>query len=168
MISFDTDVSTNVKAVRRQIDQKHVVGFIAAHKPDFEFANFTIQELAEIAARIDDKNSVSGDQVRNSDWTGICTGKAFEARYKKVSSRKPRSLKGQQWGEALATYILEHPKRSDDGNERPFWREIRAALQARVASYDLQQKFGFHRDTFESLDLRAEGGSTGDLKTETK
>ena len=103
MISFDTDVSANVKAVRRQIDQKLVVGFIAAHKPDFEFANFTIQELAEIAARIDDENSVSSDQVRNSDWTGICTGKAFEARYKKVSARKPRSLKGQQWGEALAT-----------------------------------------------------------------
>ena len=161
MISFDTDVSTNVKSVRRQIDQKHVVGYIAAHKPDFEFANFTVQELAEIAARIDEKNGISGEKVRKADWTGVNTGKTFEALYKKASARKPRSLKGQQWGEALAAYILEYPKRPDDGRERPFWQEIQAALRARFASYDLQQKIGFDRDTFESVDLRAEGDLTG-------
>jgi hypothetical protein len=39
-ISFDRDVLANVKAVRRQIEQDHIVGSIDANDPDFEFANF--------------------------------------------------------------------------------------------------------------------------------
>ena len=49
LISFDCDVETNVKAMRRQLDRQNIVGLIAAHKPDFEFDNFTIRELAEVA-----------------------------------------------------------------------------------------------------------------------
>lgn len=158
MISFDCDVPANVKAIRRQVELQNVVGLIAAHKPDFEFANFTIQELAEVAARIDEANDVSGDTVRNADWTGVGSGRAFEARYKAVSARQPRGLKGQEWGIALATYADEHPNRSDDGSERPFLHEIWAALRSRIASYDAQkERFGFDRDTFEQIDLQATG-----------
>jgi hypothetical protein len=46
-----------LKAIRRQVDRANVVGFIAAHRPDFEFANFEVTELAEIAARIDESTA---------------------------------------------------------------------------------------------------------------
>ena len=96
MISFDADVEANVKAIRRQVERKHVVGDIAAHQPDFECANFTIQELAEVAARLDEANGRSGDALRNGDWTGIVNGRAFERRYKELSARRPRGLKGKE------------------------------------------------------------------------
>ena len=88
MISFDSDVAQNVKAIQRQVEQENVVGFIAAHQPDFEFHNFTIQELVEVAARIDDGKSFSGNIVRNGDWTGIMNARAFEERYKEISARR--------------------------------------------------------------------------------
>lgn len=119
MISFDLDAPASVKAVRRQVEQENVVGFIAAHKPDFELANFAIQELAEVAARIDETCGVSGSAVRNADWAGVGSGRAFEEKYKAISARQPRGLKGEEWGRALAAYGVEHPKRSDDGTERP-------------------------------------------------
>ncbi|MBE0576875.1 MAG: hypothetical protein IH613_13380 [Desulfuromonadales bacterium] len=156
IISFDTDVGANVKSLRRQVEQKNIVGLIAAHKPDFEFANFTIQELVEIAAQVDERHGASGDAVRDAGWKGVVNGKAFEEKYRVVSARRPRGLKGKEWGEAMAKYASEYPRRTDDGKERPFWREIQAALQSRISDYDFQkQSFGFDIDTFELLDLRS-------------
>jgi hypothetical protein len=152
LISFDGDVPANVKLVRRQVLQENIIGLVAAHRPDFEFSNFAVQELAEVAARIDEANGVSGQAVRNTDWTGITTGRAFEEKYAEVSDRKPRTIKGKEWGEALAAYALEHPNRQDNGAERPFWHEIRAALQGRTAHYDFQKEhFAFSSDDFELI-----------------
>lgn len=102
MLSLDRDVPANAKFVRRQVEQDNVVGLITIHDPDFEFANFSVAELAEIAAGIDETCGYPGDPVRNADWTGIGSGEAFEQRYRQVSARKPGALKGEQWGRALA------------------------------------------------------------------
>jgi hypothetical protein len=127
-----------------------VVGYIAAHDPDFEFANFTIEELIEIAAQLDEAQGVSGNGVRSADWTGITTGRKFEEKYKEVSDRRPRGLKGTEWGQALGKYAAQYPNRSDTGAERPFWSTILAALQSRFAHYDLQKEHGgFDPNTFE-------------------
>ena len=156
MISFDCDVATNVKTIRRQVEQENIVGFIAAHKPDFEFANFTVQELAEVAAGIDEAYDFPGDAVRNADWTGISNKRDFEERYRQISARHPPGLKGEEWGRALAAYMDDHPRRSDDDSERRFWREIRAALMGRIAHYDIQkERYRFHQDTFELIDIQA-------------
>lgn len=163
MISFDYDVAANVKAIRRQVDEQNVVGFITANKPDFEFANFTIRELIEVAAKIDEANGFEGDAVRNVDWTGVGNARDFEKRYGKISNRGPRGLKGEAWGRALADYATEHPNRLDDGSERSLWREIRIALKARIVHYDLhKQHTGFDRDTFEQVELLRPSPSTPD------
>ena len=155
VISFDLDVQQNVKVVRRQVSQHNVVGLIAAHKPDFEFANFTIGELIEVAARIDETFGGSGELVRKGNWRDVHNAGLFEERYKQVTSVRASALKGKGWGEALAAYAVENPKRTDDGQERPFWGEIRAALNARTAHYDFQKEhFGIDADTFEQVDLR--------------
>jgi len=156
IISFDSDVAATVKVIRQQVDEDNIVGFIAAHKPDFEFANFAVDELAEIAARIDETKGFSGDPVRNANWEGVTNGRDFEMKYKIFSSRKPPGLKGEEWGRALADYMVEHPSRSDNGKERPFLNALRAALMGRIANYDLQKEHsGFDRETFEQIELKA-------------
>ena len=148
MISFDRDVQENVKAIQRQIEQENIVGFIAASNPDYEFANFSVTELTEIAASINEACGYSGDPVRNADWTSIANGKEFEQKYRKVSARKSAVLKCEQWGRALARYALGHPYRSD-GSERALWREVRRALHAWQSNYDHQcEDFTFDRQTF--------------------
>jgi len=146
-ISFDTDVPENVKLIRRQVEQDHVVGYIAAHQPDFEFANFDLNELVEVAAQLDEHSGFSGDPLRRADWTGILACSDFEKRYKEVSGRG-RSLKGEEWGKALAQFASENPKRA--GEERHVWKELNAALRARRVKYDQHQKeYSFDVVTFE-------------------
>ncbi len=137
MISVDGDVQANIKDIRRQVKQGNVVGGITVHAPDFEFANFSLAELVEIAAGIDASFDFLGDPVRKADWTGIQKMKDFEEKYREVSARKPQGLKGEAWGRALARYAMEHPDRPD-GTKRPLWSDLRAALHAWTSDYDNQ------------------------------
>lgn len=147
IISFDTDEKVNTKTIRREIADNNIVGYIAAHTPDFEFANFALQELVDIAAEIDEKFRYSGNSVRQAKWHGINSARKFEEHYLKVSERKPRALKGEEWGKALADYAWKHSSRSDNQTERLFIKTIRAAFQTRSANYDLQQScFRFDDD----------------------
>jgi hypothetical protein len=151
MVSFDRDLDANVKVITRQVRHNNIVGMIAVHEPDFEFANFAIEELVEIAARLDEQQGFSGEPIRKADWTGVKKGKAFEQKYVRVSKRA-RDLKGEAWGRALATYAAEHPRRADNQAERPFWRQIHAALHGWMSNYDEQKKrFAFDPQTFEII-----------------
>jgi hypothetical protein len=67
IISFDLDVKANEKAIRQLVNNNYVVGSIAANRPDFEFANFTVQELADIAARMDESHGFSGAPIRKAE-----------------------------------------------------------------------------------------------------
>lgn len=152
VISFDMDVAQNVKTLRRQVQEDRIVGYVAAHKPDFELANFTAEELAEVAARIDEAAGFDGQPVRSAMWDGVCCCREFEEKYRRLSATKARKLKGQEWGRALARYAMENPKRADDGRDRADWSEIRSALFARISSYDLQaERFMIDPLTFESV-----------------
>lgn len=138
MISFDMDDKQNVKFFRDRVERDQVVGFITANQPDFEFANFALAELVEIAAHLDDQNGLDGNVVRNADWSEVKSGKSFEHGYMKIPTGR-RELKGEAWGKALAEYAKEKPFRSDNQLERPFITEIRASLQCRIANYDSQK-----------------------------
>lgn len=152
MISFDVDVDVdaNVKQIRRQVSKGRVVGFIAANTPDFEFANFTLEELVEVACRIDEHYGFPRQTLVEGDWKGVASGKEFEKRYIKMSSRRPRGLKGHEWGCFLAEYAIEKPLRSDNNQERPLLSQARMAKAAKTSHYDYQKeslcfdKEGFH------------------------
>jgi hypothetical protein len=150
MISFDGDRKDHEKVIKALA--KNVVGHIAFHKPDFEFANFDLEELVEIAARMDDRfEGISGDVVRKADWTGIGSAKTFEERYVEVSERKPGSLKGELWGKALAAYALENPSRKN-GSERTFCKQLRAAEYAWNSKYeDHKARFEIDPNTLELM-----------------
>jgi hypothetical protein len=138
MISFDADVRQNVKTIEALSNL--VVGSIFPHRPDFEFANFTLQELIHIAAELDKAEGFDGDVLQSADWTGIDAGKAFEKSYFAISKRG-RALKGEKWGRALARYAEEKPNKSD-GVERPFAASLRHAVLAQYSNYD------HHKDSF--------------------
>ncbi len=71
MLTFDKDVDKNVEDIKRHVRDGKTFAYIGVHDPDFEFANFTLQELVEVAARIDEARGASGDAVRQANWTGI-------------------------------------------------------------------------------------------------
>jgi len=129
------DLDPNVRAIRRQVEQGHVVGLIEANEPDFEFANFSLKELIEIAALMDDRERLNGSLIRQADWQGWIMaapllsgtpglGQAFVS-------------KGKAWGEVLAAYALEHPVDPRTGAERPFcgWSPRRSGRGIQTTSF---------------------------------
>ncbi len=150
VISFDRDLEPNVRAIRRQIAQGHVVGLIDANDPDFEFANFSLDELVEIAAFMDEQHGLKGEKIRKADWQGVASGRAFAGGYSRVSE-KHASPKGKEWGEALASYALVHPVNPRTGAERPFLRMVSASFWAWHSNYEFQKEhFVFDPQTFEA------------------
>jgi hypothetical protein len=71
IVSFDKDKSDNLEFIQRQVKESNTVGLVAAHDPDFEFANFAVRELAAVAAQIDELEGFPVSLVRNADWVGI-------------------------------------------------------------------------------------------------
>lgn len=144
-ISFDADKSENIRFLKKHVGQGNIVGYININHPDFEFENFTLDELIEIAIEFDKKLGFDSKTLRMGHKQDFHSGKAFEKYYKEYSIRKI-SLKGNEWGEALAEYALDNPLREDTKERRTFLKTIDQILRARVVSYDYQ------RDDFE-IDL---------------
>lgn len=141
-ISFDADTSENIRFLKKHVGQGNIVGYININHPDFEFENFTLDELIEIAIEFDKKLGFDSKTLRVGHKQDCHSGKAFEKYYKDYSIRKI-SLKGNEWGEALAEYALDNPLREDTKERRTFLKTIDQILRARVISYDYQ------RDDFE-------------------
>lgn len=149
IISFDQDVADNVKTIKGFIQRGEFIGLIFANAPDFEFQNFSLKELIDIAIIVDEDDGFDSRHFLESDWSGVDSGKTFENRYKDLSSRK-ESLKGEKWGAALGTYALDNQQREDNGEERSFIKSIREASRARLSNYDLfKECYTCDPDSFE-------------------
>lgn len=158
-VSLDGDVQAALRFIRTQLKKGNVVGKVTVHRPDFEFANFDLTELVEIAAKLDESYGYSGEQVRHAKWLGVEKMTVFQSQYRQVSMRKPESLKGEDWGRALSRYAIEKPL-CPDGKSRPLWGNLRAAIHAWSVHYDLHQKN--HRLDPETFELvGAKGHSQG-------
>lgn len=139
-ISFDSDVSANVKAIETQVKNGNVIGYINRNEPDFEFANFTLHELIEVAASLDEKQGFDAQAIRNGPWDNINSGKTFEDRYRRLSkNEKSSSLKGEIWGKALAQYAFDSLLISDSKKSRPFFETLNFALHASRVNYEFQK-----------------------------
>ncbi len=150
MVSIDRDVQQNERFLRRQIQEDSLVGLISLHEPDFEFANFSRQELVEIAARMDDsKEGFSGDAVREKrSECAATTARELDSWYKSVSARSPANLKCGDWGRELARFSRNHPFR-EDGSERPMVNQVRAATFGWSVGYRSHYKYyTFDPETF--------------------
>lgn len=158
-ISFDEDRADNVKILRQHINQANVVGYINLNKPDFEFENFTLDELIEIAFKLDQNLGFDSQHLMSGNKQTISSGKAFEKYYIEHSERKV-SLKGYEWGQALAKYACENPLKKDSGKKRAFIETVEKVLLAKRVSYD------YHRDHYEidPNDFQIKEKSNLDLK----
>lgn len=138
-ISVDNDVKANLKFLRGQIAKENIVGYINVNDPDFEFENFTLNELIKIAIILDEKQGLSIDNLKSGNYQNIKSGKGFDDYYKKNSITK-RSLKGLQWGEALAEYAIENPLKEDTQQRRTFLEAVEKILYASKVRYDYQKE----------------------------
>ncbi len=74
------------------------------------------------------------DALQARDWSHIKSGAQFEKEYAKVYGG---SLKGGEWGRALARYAKQCVRRAD-GAERPIWNDASAAVYCWNSNYDYE------------------------------
>ncbi len=140
--SIDADVRDNVKVVRLRAKEGLIIGYVDLAQPDFEFANFTLDELRAAAIHYDstdpDHPLNSESIMSNVEWGGVTNGAAFEARYREAHGGTRKSIKGERWGQVLAELYGSIPFAS--GVERPVQAAIRLALRASLVSHTLQRE----------------------------
>ncbi len=147
-ITFDKDVPENVKFIKNQAKIGNIVGYVNCNDPDFEFANFVLQELIDLAIALDKKHKINTDELAKGDWSGIKSGSKFEERYK-VLSKRGAGLKGEEWGNILGEYAITNP--FINGKERPFITTLHYVLKSRSARYDYHTKvITMNAETFEN------------------
>lgn len=148
-ISFDSDVSANLRTIQKQVAKGNVIGHVNKNDPDFEFANFELNELIEVAAKMDEDEGASSESIKNGNWQDITNAKDFDTKYQELSEIGQKGLKGKKWGHALAMYVEEHPFINQTNTLRPFIQALNFVLRTRIVRYDDQkQNYSINPDNF--------------------
>lgn len=139
-ILVDSDSNDIVRAIRSAAENDEFCGMFFLSNPDFEFGNFSIHELIEIAFGLLSKNeteNVNYDDLRTRLLT-VTSGKEFMKVFKSANLDN-YVYKGAKWGEALLTFALMNQKQSkseDDKNYRPLIEIIEVLDRSRIVGYN--------------------------------
>lgn len=109
IIVLDGDEDDNIRAVKQAVKKECFLGQFFISKPDFELQNFSIEELCKIV------KIHTGVLINVDDFKNINSIKTF---FNKIERQYPdlnRFSKGQEWGEVLYKYSIEHPKTNPSG-----------------------------------------------------
>ena len=140
--SLDTDgrsVCSNGKTLCNLARQDLIVGVVSVSDPDFEFANFTLDELIQVAIEYDREDGFdSRALLEGASWSGVANGKSFDQRYVSLHGGMRRELKGERWGKSLMNFALQHPERSD-GAKRPILWAVQMARRSHLTKHDDQR-----------------------------
>lgn len=140
MVVLDADRSDVVRMVRRAASDDRFHGTFTLFDPDIEFGNFTPAELLEVALELVAPNS----QARAQQHTILLpaveatrSGKEFFQRLHLAGVTEVR--KGEQWGAALMSFAVKHPKFPPEhpsaGKARPLIDIARTILRAQDAGF---------------------------------
>jgi hypothetical protein len=139
IVLLDGDNADNVRAVKKAAKDGNFFGRFFIASPDFEFANFTIEELVDVvltlAAR-DGHGAPPRDEIL-SYVKAAKSGKEFFAALKSTSLCHIE--KSADWGVAVMAHAIRHPElpqgHRQAGKTRPVIEAARLIINARRAGY---------------------------------
>jgi hypothetical protein len=123
VVLLDVDSDDNIRALKRASKDDEVFVRFFLSDPDFEFHNFTADELLYVYL-----SQVSGESRRNQVCSTVASlvenaksGKEFFEILQK--NGHPEARKGQSWGKALMNFAFSNPMTSGD-NEKGATRPV--------------------------------------------
>jgi hypothetical protein len=147
IVVFDEDVSDNVRAMKKAVEEKELVGRFFISKPDFEFENFSLEELCDVAILLAQQHDISIDEAEIfSIISETKTGKEFEKSISQYSVDLGRLIKGQAWGKALTQYVDENHEKFQDKTIMAIFNMI---SQCKYYSYELSKTAKINPETGE-------------------
>lgn len=143
VVVIDSDREDVVRTLKKAASEKRIHGPFYLSSPDFELANFTIEELFRVAIatalelRFDD-DEVSKLLVKELPSVSRATS-AKEFMHLLPVGIKSGVAKGETWGEALMKYAIAHPtfppNDSRAGNERELVNVAKVLIRAQDVGY---------------------------------
>lgn len=137
LVTVDADLGEVRQAVRAAITQDEFFGrvFMPPSGQDFEFANFTLDELAEVLWQSAAEQGAE-EAVRDQIYAAVQGAKSADELISRANAAqsKYRFKKGLSWGRALAVYASSRPT-WPDGRRRPVGEAIEYALRIQNNQY---------------------------------
>lgn len=139
-VSLDGDVEDNLRVLKKAVENDEMFGMFFISEPDFEFANFTLDELVEVLWGIAAENGAEPEEKQPlvEQTSGAKTGKELFKMAKRAVPALAKVDKGKAWGERLMQFAEENPDmRLSDGTtkERPIIEAVAEALRAVDCEY---------------------------------
>ena len=132
----DGDRIDTVKALRKAAADGDFFGRFWISEPDFEFANFTAAELADIAGEYLQEQGLNMSAAARAAAAAASSGKQLEAA---LAIDHIPGLKGSGWGAALMAYAVRHPRlpveHAHKGALRPMLETVQLLEQALRSGY---------------------------------
>ena len=141
----DHDKDDTVRVVRNAIEYDLICGMVYISDPDFEFSNFSLEELIDVIWDIASENGAesSAKNILEVKLRDVTSGKELEKKAKKALPELFRFSKGLDWGRRLMEYAWNNPEKIDsDGKTvtRPIIDAIQTSFQGLEADYLLARK----------------------------
>jgi hypothetical protein len=140
-VMIDGDREDYVRAVRRAAREDRFCGRFFVQEPDFEFTNFSRDELESIIWEMAEQNGVSAED-RGRLRTALAdasNGEALIRKAKAALTEPLRSLrKNQEWGERLMEYAWNNSE-YPGGGARPVMEAVWAAQRGLRANFDWER-----------------------------
>jgi hypothetical protein len=143
MISFDGDVSENLRVAKRAAIDDIFCGSFYVARPDFEMFNFTIEEHINVVKQIALEKNVSEDTINRLEIAlkGARTGKEIEEIARKTDIKLNRFGKGEEWGRRLAQYSMDNSEHPMSGERRPFLQALDLARMGWRPNYKISRQY---------------------------
>lgn len=131
LVLVDGDNADLVRALRKAVSDGDCFPAFFVADPDFEMANFSAEELIEIALSIECRADVDGDrksELRTNlehEFSHVVSGRTFFGILKRNGAYNV--TKGAEWGAALAAFAVAHPTYPP---EHPLAGQTRRFVQA--------------------------------------
>jgi hypothetical protein len=144
-VSHDSDRGDYRGPAEKAAEDDAICGRLFMSDPDFEFANFTRDELTCIAWNLAQQNGACPEEHATlaKAVAKASSGKELEEAAKRAVPALGRLVKGASWGKALMAFALDTPSmKAPDGATklRPIMEAVTSALRALQADYYLTRK----------------------------
>jgi len=137
IVILDGDVSDNERAVRQAAQQDQMYGEFYIQKPDFEFGNFSVNELEEILWNMAVERGAAAElrTTLQAALEGVTSGDALFKAAKSSVSELNQLGKGADWGEVLMQFAMNNPDREDTSQKRQIYEIIEIIVRGLSSWY---------------------------------
>lgn len=135
-VSIDEDCKENAQTAVRAMQNQEVFGLVQISKPDFEFSNFSNEELQEVLWQmIAERGGTREDRTKLREAVQEAVNKREFFKSFRIALPQFASIgTNGEWGKRLLSFADKHPIR-EGGKERPIIELLEEAMRCNFYRY---------------------------------